>query len=155
MHHAHPSDGFYVEGLATARLAALRLRLKPTKDPVFSNTLRTLERLLILFPFDPSGLALPSLSLMAFSTILLWVGLSLKPSAMLLDDGDLDMLDDFVLAEEDEDEDCDRVSDKDERRPFFSFFSFFSFSFRSFSAFFRCSSWSFNCCCCWCLKCCA
>lgn len=96
------STGFCLYGLAVARLAALRLRLNPTKDPVFSRTLRTLERLLI---FVPSGLALPSLSLTAFSTMLLCVGLNLKPSAILAEDGDLDMIDDFVLAEEDEDDD--------------------------------------------------
>jgi hypothetical protein len=85
-------------------LAALRLRLKPTRVPVFSKTRRTLERLLTLVP---SGLALPSLSLTAFSTILRWVGLSLNPSAMLTEDGDLDMIDveDFVFAEEDEEDD--------------------------------------------------
>jgi len=80
------------------------LRLKPTRDPVFSKTLRTLERLLTLVP---SGLALPSLSLTAFSTILRCVGLSLNPSTMLAEEGDLDMIDveDFVLAEEDEEDD--------------------------------------------------
>jgi len=129
------------------------LRLKPTREPVFSNALRTLDLLLIFVFFDPSGLVLSSLSSTAFSTMLLVDGLSLNPSTWLeeedVDAGDFELDEAFVFAEEEEDEETERDKEREERRLFSFFFSFFSF----FSAFFLCSSWSFSCCCCWCRKC--
>lgn len=113
--------------------------MKPTNDPVFSKTFRTLD--LLRRSLVPSGLTLPSLSSTALSTALLDDGLSLKPSVWLEDEvGDFDLEEFLVMMDDEEEEEAERDKDKDDRRSFF--FSFFS------AFFFCCSSWSFNCCSC-------